>query len=820
MAGERWKILRLRWRNHWKLMLGVAVLSTALAALCLWLGDTSMGGWLRDAERAAYDEVLTTYTAERGLSSRVVVLAIDQGSLDGIRANEQYARNYGSWPYSRNLWARVVEQLEAEGARAVVFDAVMDERSTDASTDLAFAQTLRDTRVPFFLGISTNVTAPALPRADLTTAPASPLAAPPKSAAPVASAQDALPSEALPSGAATDETFPEDTGTPGAPSTDETFPEDTGEFHEDSGEPTVTPEEMARAVTYPVRVEGRVLPELAYTSQDGERLMSHPVTPIPVLVGAVDGFGLVDAEADLDGFMRRTRFAYTDGINTYPTLPVRVATGVLGANQVELSGNTLRLGTRQYRVDADGGAGINYGGPLRERFAVVSLIDVLNAWVRRQRGEPTGLTPDVFRDKVVVIGGMAVGLNDVKATPFQANEPGVVKQAAVLDSLLGDGRFFTQASVPANLALVFLVSLASVVLLMTTRWTPLEIAWPLALYLGMHHVTGPVLAATDTYLLTALPSFAGMLASVTAVAFNHLAANKEAEFIRQAFSRFMEPKLVEQMISERELPRLDGENVEISAFFSDIRGFSTFSERFKDNPRDLVRILNTYLTRVSGALLKEGGCLDKYIGDAVVCLFGAPMRQPDHALRACKGALAAKAEVDRMREEFRARGLPDVYTRIGVNSAVNFVGNFGSEQLFSYTAIGDGMNLAARLEGANKAYGSVIMIGPRTYELAKEHIEVRELDRVRVAGKTEAVTVYELLSLKGGLDVRKRVTVERYQVALGLYREARFTDAAEVLEARRLEDPEDGPTQALLERCHKYAKAPPPEFDGVASLDK
>jgi adenylate cyclase len=426
----------------------------------------------------------------------------------------------------------------------------------------------------------------------------------------------------------------------------------------------------------------------------------------------------------------------------------------------------------------------------------------------------------VFRDKVVVIGGMAVGLNDVKATPFQANEPGVVKQAAVLDSLLGDGRFFTQAPVPASLALVFLVSLVSVVLLTTTQWTPLEIAWPLALYLGMHHVTGPVLAATDTYLLTALPSFAGMLASVTAVAFNHLAANKQAEFIRQAFSRFMEPKLVEQMISERELPRLDGENVEISAFFSDIRGFSTFSERFKDNPRDLVRILNTYLTRVSGALLKEGGCLDKYIGDAVVCLFGAPMRQPDHALRACKGALAAKAEVDRMREEFRAQGLPDMYTRIGVNTAVNFVGNFGSEQLFSYTAIGDGMNLAARLEGANKAYGSVIMIGPRTYELAKEHLEVRELDRVRVAGKTEAVTVYELLALKGGLDVRKRVTVERYHVALGLYREARFAEAAAVLEARRLEDPEDGPTQALLERCHKYAKAPPPEFDGVASLDK
>nr|WP_225938053.1 adenylate/guanylate cyclase domain-containing protein [Myxococcus sp. RHSTA-1-4] len=781
-------------------MLGVAVLATALAAACELLGD-SLGGWLEEAERDAYDKMVTTFTNGRGKSAHVVVLAIDQPSLDAIRANPQYARNFGNWPYSRNLWARVVEQLEAEGARAIVFDAVMDERSTDPAMDLAFAQALRDSPVPFFLGMSTNASAAPLPRADFSAPPA----------APVASAQEALPAEALPP--------------PGeAPPSEETFPEsgaeDTFEDVED-GEllPPVTPEQMARAVAFPVRAESHVLPVLSH-EVDGRREPQYPVTPIPVLVDAVDGFGLVDPEADPDGFMRRTHFAYTDGVNTYATLPVRVAAGLLGASEVVLSGGALRLGGRTYAVDAEGGTRIDFGGDFHDRFQVVSLIQVLDAWALRNQGQPTGLTPGLFRDKVVVIGGNAVGLNDVKATSFSPAAPGVVKQAAVLDSLLGDGRFFVQAPLWMSLVLVFAVALASVVLLMTTRWTPLEIAWPLALYLGMHWVTGPVLAKTGTYLLTALPSLAGMLASVAAVAFNHLVANKEAEFIRQAFSRFMEPKLVEQMISERQLPKLDGENVEISAFFSDIKGFSTFSERFKEDPRSLVRILNTYLTRVSGALLKEGGCLDKYIGDAVVCLFGAPMRQPDHALRACRGALAAKAEVDRMREEFRAKGMPDVYTRIGVNSAVNFVGNFGSEQLFSYTAIGDGMNLAARLEGANKAYGSVIMIGPRTYELAKEHIEVRELDRVRVAGKTEAVTVYELLALKGGLDVRKRVTVERYHAALALYREARFAEAAAVLEARRLEDPEDGPTQALLERCHKYAKAPPPEFDGVANLDK
>jgi adenylate cyclase len=439
-----------------------------------------------------------------------------------------------------------------------------------------------------------------------------------------------------------------------------------------------------------------------------------------------------------------------------------------------------------------------------QRFRVVALLDVLDAWARREAGQPTGLPPDLFRGKVVVIGGTAVGVNDVKATPFATESPGVAKQAAVLDNLL-TGRFITEAPLWVDLLLTFLVALVSVLVVMVPRWTALEIGWPLVLFFGFFLVSGAALALGGTHVLTVQPVLAGELASISAV----------------AFSRFMEPGLVEQMIEERQLPRLDGENLEITAFFSDIRGFSTFSERFKDDPRALVRILNTYLTRVSAVLLREGGCLDKYIGDAVVCLFGAPLRHPDHAVRACRGALAAKAEVDALRAEFNAQGLPDVYTRIGLNTAVLFVGNFGSEQLFDYTAIGDGMNLAARLEGANKAYDSVIMMGPTTYAQAREHVEARELDRVRVAGKTEAVTVYELLALKGGLTERQRVTVERYHAALALYREARFTEAAAVLEARLAEDPEDGPSRALLARCRKYEQAPPLlPFDGVTSLDK
>ena len=780
MAGEPWKTIQQRWRNHGLQMLGVALVATLIAWGC------ELQGWLKPAERMAYDQALSTFAGERGPSSRVVVVAIDQPTLDAISQDEGWRTNFGNWPYTRTLWARIAEELQAAGAKAVLFDAVMDERASDESADLGFAQVLRELELPFYVGMVTNGTAAPLLRADFQ-APV-PVAAP----------------EAAPASPASSE--------------DEAFPE---EFEDGPATaiPPLTPEALARALAFPAgRTNGQALPPLQYESSTGMR-PRHPVPPTPALVGAVDGFGLVDTEADPDGVMRRTHFAYTDGINTYVTLPVRLVADLLGAKEVTFSGRALHLGERSWRVDADGSAALDYGGPLHKRYPMVSLQAVLNDWIRRKDGEPPLVPAGTFQGRVVVIGGTTPGINDIKATPFSSTEPGLVKQAAVVDTLLG-GAFITRLPWGVDLGLTFLVALVSAVLLMTARWTPLEVAWPVALVGGLLVVTGLFLKTAQTHVLTAMPALAGIGASVAALAFNHLMANRETEFIRQAFTRFMEPKLVAQMIRSRQLPRLDGENKEITAFFSDIRGFSTFSEHFKEDPRQLVRILNTYLTAVSGALLREGGCLDKYIGDAVVCLFGAPMDQEDHAIRACRGALAAKAAVETLRVDFRQKGFPDVYTRIGVNSAVNFVGNFGSDQLFSYTAIGDGMNLAARLEGANKVYGSVIMIGPRTYELAKDHIEVRELDRVRVAGKTEAVTVYELLALKGRLDADTQRTVTRYHEALALYRQARFADAVTVLEAAAAQAPGDGPTGALLARCREYLEAPPERFDGVANLEK
>ncbi|WP_343211063.1 adenylate/guanylate cyclase domain-containing protein [Archangium violaceum] len=786
------RVLILRLRNSWKFMLLVAVLATGGAALCQKYDLLRMS----DAELGAYDQGLTFFTGGHPRSRDVVIVGIDDKTLQGIRDNEQYVRNYGVYPYSRNLWARVFEHLVDQGARAIVFDGVMDERGTDESNDLALAQVLEERGIPLTLGFSINAGQPSLPRVEpvnrLPRVP-TPRPAPASEVSPVSEeGEDFV--EAVPTGVAAGD-----------------------DFVETEGSPPLTREEVARALAFPVHHPGLSLPSLE---------QRHPVQPLPGLVRTTPGFGLVVLEEDGDGRLRRTRFAYSDGANTYATLSLAAAADIFGAERVELTPGRLKIGSRELPINPDGSAELDFGGAWKDRFEALSVYAVLEDWARREehRAKGTPYVPAIpegtFRDKVVLVGGLSLGTSDVKATPFQSDSPGLVKHAVMLEALLSGG-FITEAPFWMSLLLTFGVALFSVTLITLVRAPALEIAWPLLLFFGLFLVTGLFLEHGRVHVLSAMPIYAGEVASLSAIAFNHMFANRERERLRQAFNRFLDKTLVDQLVEQQKLPSLEGETREITAFFSDIRGFSSFSERFKDDPKALVALLNRYLTRVSSVLMAHGACLDKYIGDAVVCLFGAPLDMPDHAVRACHAALAVRAEVDALRAELQKEGLPDVYTRIGLNSAEMFVGNFGSEHLLDYTAIGDGMNLASRLEGANKAYGSVIMIGPRTYEMAREHIEARELDRVKVAGKEEAVTVYELLARAGELPAAKRTTVERYHRALALYREARFEEAALVLEEALAADAEDGPSRALLARCRRYALNPPAlPFDGVASLEK
>ena len=750
---------------------------------------------IRSQEWAAYDSGLQLFIqklpgdfAKPKISDDIVIIAIDDSTFDAIDASDRtqvdWKARYGLWPYDRRIWADVIDYLSKAGARMLVMDMVLDTARSDESGDIAMAEAMSTARFPVYLGFNVipkdGALFPGLPKVE------------PKNTPMVSRVPPSHPSAPTPSADS-----PDDSGFEETPEVD--FAAAMEERRKLAAHAYAFPLEMKGGLEAPV-----------FSSNGDPRFPKPAVTP---LLTAASGFGSVVPEFDDDGKMRRTRFVWSDGINPYLSLPVAAAADWFNAETVTIEPGMLTLGTHHVPINPDGSAEINYGGKLFERFPVIPLVDVL-----RHRGANNGF--EKFKDKFVLLGGISLGTGDTKATPLDEQSPGVIKQAAVLDNLIHQ-RFILDAPFWVSCSVALALAFLSITIILVVRSPFVEIGWPLLLFVTFFVLPGWLTVSSHVHVLTVMPSLAGTLASVAGTVFNHFFAEKERERLKAMFSAYMETELLEQMVEARELPKLDGEKHHITAFFSDIKGFSTFSERFREDPKGLMRLMNRYLSTVTPVLTRHGACIDKYIGDAVVALFGAPVKHPDHALRACKGALDVQKAIASLREQFRAEGLPDVYTRIGLNTDELLVGNIGSEQLMDYTAIGDGMNLAARLEGANKAYGTLIMMGENTYLQVKDHVEARELDTVRVAGKTQAVCIYELLALKGELPAEKAPTLTQYAQALSLYRERKFNDAVTLLQVALKADPADGPSQQLLDRCKTMLETPPgSEWDGVTSLDK
>ncbi len=789
------RIIKLRFERTWWIMLLLAGVGAAAGGLVWHLGLFGIS----DQELGAYDSGLQAWTKGGPLSKDVVVVAIDDLTFSEIDRNPSYRREYGAWPYARSIWARVFQQLAADGARAVVFDAVLTESNSDPGNDDNMARAIAANRLPVYVGFAFGASGRALPHVVATNRLA-PAEAPPAAKTEAGSGDEAFPDAA---------------------------PEKAAPSAADDARAQQALEAAASALVFPVEATGLALPELpdepvvdVAGRTTGTRKV-FPMPPMASLLPVLPGFGMVESERDGDGKVRTTRFAYSDGANRYVTLSVALAADLLGADKLVLEPNRLTLGARTLAINSDGSAGIDFGGTLKQRFRTVSLIHVLDDFHRLEHRQPRALAADWAKGKVVLIGGFAAGTSDEKATPFERSAPGVTKHAAEIDSLLS-GRFIVDAPFWASLLLTFGVALFSAMVILIVKQPLFELGFPIALFFLFYLVPGWVLVTYKLHVLSAMPGLAGSIASVAAAAFNHFFADEEREVLRETFGRYMEKSLVDQMVEGHRLPPLDGVNKEVTAFFSDIKGFTSFSEQFRDDPKTLMKVLNRYLTQVTDVLVnQEQATLDKYVGDSVVALFSAPLDQPDHPVRACRAALAVQEAVARLRVEFAAKGWPDVFTRIGLNTGHMMVGNLGSAQLVDYTAIGDEMNLASRLEGANKSFGTAILIGPATYEAAQHKIEARELDLIRVEGKQHPVRVYELLAMRGWLPPAKRTVLGLYAKALELYRAARFDEALSVLEELLKHDPGDGPAKFLKARCDEFLLHPPPQpFEAVTQLTK
>ncbi len=443
---------------------------------------------------------------------------------------------------------------------------------------------------------------------------------------------------------------------------------------------------------------------------------------------------------------------------------------------------------------------VNFVGGYQS-FPYHSFVDVLHNRV----------DPSFFTDKIVLIGGTASALFDFKATPVSGYFPGLEIHANMLDNYVNK-RFLNRVSGFWNVfAVVFFGMLCGFLASRAPTWAG---AVSTGLLIG-YFVLCQILFSRYFLLLDYfIPAIAIISSYILVFFYRFLTEKKEKRWIKDTFSQYMSPKVVEVITTDPSRLKLGGEERDMTVLFSDLAGFTSIAESI--NPSDLVSTLNEYLTEMSDVILKHDGVLDKYIGDAIMAFWNAPLNQPLHANMACLTALDQIDRLHVLQEKFAAHDLPLIDCRIGINSGHMIVGNMGSSTRFDYTVMGDNVNLASRLEGANKIFKTHIMISDTTYEAAKNDIETRPLDWLRLKGKAVPLLVHELVARKNELTPEQKKAFSFYQEGLAQYKEKKFKQALSKFKKSLESLPNDVPSKMFIQRCEGFIAAPPPpEWDGV-----
>jgi adenylate cyclase len=541
---------------------------------------------------------------------------------------------------------------------------------------------------------------------------------------------------------------------------------------------------------------------------------------IPQIGVEADGFGFFNfPNPDTDGVFRRAQLLLMYDGEIYPSLDLESIRHYLERDiLLELASygvEAIYVGQTKIPTNEKGEILINYYGPTGT-FPTFSAVDVISGKIPKEN----------LKDKLIFIGATEIGIYDARSTPFDASFPGVEIHATVAGNIL-EGRFLIQNNLTKVLDLILLFTLPIFLVLLLKRAEGTFIGLSILLaFVLIHLLLNYVFFARFKLVLSALyPSLSLAFAYVFFEGYRNLVIEKRSRYLRMAFSSYVSPALVTEILHNPDKLKLGGENRIITVLFSDIRGFTTLSE--KTTPELLVSLLNEYLSPMTQIVMNERGTLDKYIGDAIMAIFGAPLDVPDHSRRACITALGMLEKLEKLNQEWEGKGWPRVSIGVGINTGEAIVGNMGSNVRFDYTAIGDTVNLASRLEGLNKFYGTEIIISKSTLDdfnssgsaLAGRKEEppflVRELDLVQVKGKYQQISIFELMGLDAK-DSKKAELVDLFMKALNLYREQRFYEAKEAFSEVLKNFPGDEPSALYIKRCSDYMEIPPPvDWDGV-----
>lgn len=544
-----------------------------------------------------------------------------------------------------------------------------------------------------------------------------------------------------------------------------------------------------------------------------EYVAEKKVFPIEVLTAAETGLAHIEAEADTDGVFRH--YPVTANLTSlyFPSFALQ-AYEMFSGDKVVInipSPESASIKTKK------GNLFVNYNGEAKVRwFGGQEHFPLKPVWEILEAKDNDAEMKKVFKDKLVFVGSTAYGANDLRNTPVDPILPGIIFHMNMVHMLL-EGKFLVSEDESAKISWVMLIGASAVIVCVMLLGNPIFDFFAVILILtGLFYL--------DTYYF--IPKgynnrlffcLFSVLACYSWSTFLHFyASNKEKKKIRGTFSRYLAPSIVNDLLKNPDKVRLGGEKKNITVFFSDVRDFTSISERL--TPEQLTICLNKYMTMMTDTLFEHNGTLDKYIGDAMVAYWGAPVDLENHPYWAVKGAIQMIERLPAINAEFERDGFPLFKHGIGLNTGECSVGNMGSNQIFSYTALGDNMNLGARLESLCKYYGVQLNISEYTKnsipaDLQKE-FTFRTLDKVKVKGKENAVTIYEVLHPTHPL-INEKEALALYEQSFQMYLSQKFIDAAANFKALAQKFPEDPSFERMLKMCADFIEVPPaPNWDG------
>jgi adenylate cyclase len=544
---------------------------------------------------------------------------------------------------------------------------------------------------------------------------------------------------------------------------------------------------------------------------------------MPVLEMAAAGRGVLTLRSERDGVVRRVPLVMKAGDQIVPAMSLEMLRVVTGSGAILI--RTDEVGIRAVAVpglelptDENGQMWVNYTRQDASRY--VSAKDVLEGKVPADR----------FTGRLVLIGTSAVGLLDIKATPVETAMPGVEIHAQVLENAL------TQAVLSRpNYAVgveIIVTALVGILLVAVSPW----IGAMTLISLGL--AIAALLAAGSWYMYTqhgllfdvTFPLIAIFVTYMTLVFINYFREQADRRRIRSAFSRYLSPDLVEQLANSPKKLVLGGETREMTILFSDVRGFTTISESFKNDPQGLTLLMNRLLTPLTNAIVERKGTIDKYIGDAIMAFWNAPLDDKDHESHACAAALDMLRKMAELNRERQAEALEDgkpffpINIGLGINTGTCVVGNMGSDLRFDYSVLGDSVNLASRLEGRSKSYGTPIILGAKTAEKVRDQFATIQIDFITVKGKTEPESVYALVGDEAVAKSEEFTTfVALVKDMMARYRQRDWSGAELALQRANSLPQTFGLTDVLdlyRARIDACRVTPPPEqWDGVFAFD-